>query len=100
MHGLRDGDRGLRETGGDELELAVERRDVAARPDAVEAGLHHAVDDDRALLELEAPLLERAELGGEAELEQHRVALELLDQPFLARVVELDALDRAVAGDA
>ena len=40
-----------------------------------------AVDHDRALLELEAPLLERPELGREAELEQHRVALEPLDRP-------------------
>src|SRR5215216_2798166 len=62
VDGLGDGDGGLGEAGGDELELAGEGGDVAAGPDAVEAGAHEAVDDDRALLELEAPVLERAEL--------------------------------------
>src|SRR5689334_3388343 len=57
VHRLRDGDRRLGEARGDELELAVEGRDVAARPHAVERGLHHLVDDDRALDYLKPPVL-------------------------------------------
>ena len=71
---LGDGDRRLGEAGGDQLELAVEGRDVAARPHGVEVGLHHRVDDDRALGDLQAPVLERPERGLEPELEQDRVA--------------------------
>ena len=39
MHGLGHGDRRFGEPGGDQLELALERGDVAARPDALERGV-------------------------------------------------------------
>jgi hypothetical protein len=81
------------------LSLPVEGRDVAARPHAVEVRLHHAVDHERVLGELESPLLQRAELRGEAELQEDVIAFQPLDAAVLD-VVELDGLDRAVALDA
>ena len=62
VDGLGDRDGRLAEPGGDQLELAVERGHVAARPHAVEVRAHQRVDHDRALGELEPPLLQRPEV--------------------------------------
>ena len=56
--------------------------------------LNSAVDADRALLDLEAPLLQRPERGLEPELQQDRVARDLDDLSLVLGVEELHALDR------
>jgi hypothetical protein len=92
-------DRGLRVAGRDELELAVEGRDVAACPHAVQRRLEQPVDADGALLDLEAPLLQRPERRLEPELQQDRVARDVDDAVGILGVEELHALDGAVAHD-
>src|ERR1039458_3890575 len=96
VHRLGDRDRRLGEPGGDQLELAVEGRDVAARPDALQRRGHQLVDDDRALDDLEAPVLERAQRGLEAELEEDRVDLQLHLAFLVVGVKQHHALDAAV----
>ena len=96
MDGLRDSDRRLGEARRDQLQLAVEERDVAGRPDGLHRGLHHLVDLDRALLHLERPVLERPERRLEAELEQHGVAVELDHVRVVLGVEQRYPLDPAV----
>ncbi len=77
MHRLRDGDRRFGEAGGDQLELALERGDVTARPHAGQVRAHHLVHHDRALGDLESPVLERSQRGLEPQLQEDGVDLEL-----------------------
>ena len=75
------------EAGQDQLQLAGIGVDVADREDAGHVGLKGAgVDRDQVVLELQAPIGDRAELHGQAEERQHRIALDLRDRV----VVELD----------
>ena len=98
VHRLRDGDRRLGEARGDELELALEGRDVAAGPDAVERGLASAWSTSIApLLSSKPQSFSGPSCGLEPELEQQRVALDLDLAALVVGVEEPTRLDRAVA---
>src|SRR5687768_15238478 len=60
LHGVVHRHRGLRESGGNELELPLVRRDVSRGVNARQVGLHPCVDHDRMLLELKSPAADGA----------------------------------------
>src|SRR6478672_8027759 len=92
--GVVDGGRGLAEADGDQPDLAGVLRVVAGREDPLEAGPHRGVDDDVPLGHLDPPLLERAEVGHEAERGDDRLGRE---GQLLAVGDDVHALDDAVA---
>lgn len=100
--GVVDGGDGLGDPGGDELELAGVGDHIAGGEDAGEAGAHRlGIDDDAVAVDGQAPGLEGAEVGGEADGDDEGLGGEgfglaaagLVDDHFLEPGGAADLLD-------
>src|SRR5688572_277042 len=89
--GVVDGGGRLAEADRDEPDLAGVVGDVAGGEDARQVGPYRGVDDHVALLRLQAPLLDRAEVGDEPERGDER--LRLPDLRLLAVDADGDLLE-------
>ena len=71
--GVVDSCRRLAETDRDQLQLAGIGRNIAGGKNPPDAGFHAGVDENRAVIEVEAPLRNRSEGRDEAEADDDRV---------------------------